>query len=400
MRKLPKNIVYLGWVSFFTDFSTEMIYPLIPAFLTAVLGVGAEVLGIIEGIAEATASILKALSGALSDRYSKRKPLVIAGYSLSAIAKPFIGIASVWQHVLVARFADRMGKGIRTSPRDALISESVPDDQRGQAFGFHRTMDTLGAVAGPLTAFLLLSLLVPHWGIKLTYRFIFLFSIVPGALAVLVLLKVREKPRVVKSVRQNILKNYSMLPLSFWLFLLVMVIFSLGNSSDTFILLMVKERGISVRSIMLLYMLFNIVYASISTPVGIVSDKIGRRITLLIAFLLYSITYFGITRISTTLHVILIFILYGIFYGFFEGSSRAFVTDLLGDSELKGTAYGVYHMAIGLTLLPANFIAGILWKTISPAATFYFGGSFAILSFILLLGGAPWINPRRNLKKS
>ncbi len=400
MRKLPKNIVYLGWVSFFTDFSTEMIYPLIPAFLTAVLGVGAEVLGIIEGIAEATASILKAFSGALSDRYSKRKPLVIAGYSLSAIAKPFTGIASVWQHVLVARFADRMGKGIRTSPRDALISESVPDDQRGQAFGFHRTMDTLGAVAGPLTAFLLLSLLVPHWGTKLTYRFIFLFSIVPGALAVFVLIKVREKPRVVKSVRQNIFKNYSMLPLSFWLFLVVMVIFSLGNSSDTFILLMVKERGISVRSIMLLYMLFNIVYASISTPVGILSDRIGRRATLLVAFLLYSITYFSITRISSSFHVILIFILYGIFYGFFEGSSRAFVTDLLGDSELKGTAYGVYHMAIGLTLLPANFIAGILWKTISPAATFYFGGSFAILSFILLLGGAPWINPRRNLKKS
>ncbi len=396
MKKLPRNVLFLGLVSFFTDFSTEMIYPLIPAFLTTVLGVGAEILGMIEGVAEATASVLKAVSGTLSDKFSKRKPLVIAGYTLSALAKPFIGIASTWHHVLIARFADRMGKGIRTSPRDALISESIPPEDRGRAFGFHRSMDTLGAVAGPLTAFLLLSILIPSFGVARAYRLIFILSIIPGIIAVSILFKVRETAGTHIQSSRGLLKNYTLLPLRFWVFLVIMIIFSLGNSSDTFILLMVKERGISVRSIMLLYMLFNIVYSAVSTPAGIISDRIGRKNTLLVAFLLYSITYFSITGIRTSLHVAGIFVLYGVFYGFYEGSSRAFVTDLVEDPGLRGTAYGVYHMAVGLSLLPANFIAGILWKKISPDATFYFGGSLAILSFILLLGGGSWISPRKS----
>ena len=190
-----------------------------------------------------------------------------------------------------------------------------------------------------------------------------------------------------------------MLTRGFWVFLGIMLLFPLGNSSDTFILLMVKERGISVKSIMLLYMLFNIVYSFVSTPAGILSDRIGRKNTLLIAFLLYGITYLSITKISSVEHVIFIFILYGIFYGFFEGSSRAYVTDIIGDSNLKGTAYGIYHMGIGLMLLPANFIAGVLWKIFNPNITFYFGGTLAILSFILLLGGASWISPKRSYPK-
>ncbi len=400
MKKLPKNIIYLSFVSFFTDFSTEMIYPLIPAFLTGVLGVGAEILGIVEGVAEATASILKAISGTLSDKFSKRKPLVILGYTLSAFSKPFIGIASTWQHVLVARFADRIGKGIRTSPRDALISDSITPELRGRAFGFHRSMDTLGAVFGPLTAFILLTIFTPHLGISKTYRMIFLLSIIPGLTAVAILTKVKESRRERAPITgRSLLKNYAMLPRGFWIFLGIMLLFSLGNSSDTFILLMVKERGISVKSIMLLYMLFNIVYSFVSTPAGILSDRIGRKNTLLIAFLLYGITYLSITRISSVTHVIFVFILYGIFYGFYEGSSRAFVTDIIGESDLKGTAYGVYHMGIGLMLLPANFIAGVLWKVFNPNMTFYFGGTLAILSFILLLGGASWINPKKSYQK-
>ncbi len=396
MKKLPGNVLYLGLVSFFTDFSTEMIYPLIPAFLTSVLGVGAGVLGMIEGVAEATASILKALSGTLSDRFSRRKPLVVAGYTLSALAKPFIGVASSWHHVLVARFVDRMGKGIRTSPRDALISESTSPEERGKAFGFHRSMDTLGAVAGPLTAFILLSFLVPAFGTETAYRSIFLISIIPGLTAVFILFKVKETSSVKVRRKGNFLKNYSLLPRSFWIFLLIMVVFSLGNSSDTFILLMVKERGIPVKSIMLLYMIFNMVYSAVSTPAGIVSDRIGRKNTLLIAFLIYGLTYFAITGMESFLNVAVIFVLYGIFYGFYEGSSRAFVTDLVEDPALRGTAYGVYHMAVGLTLLPANFVAGFLWKAFSPEATFYFGGILAILSFILLLGGGPWIRQKRS----
>lgn len=400
MKKLPKNIVYLGFVSFFTDFSTEMIYPLIPAFLTGVLGVGAEILGIVEGVAEATASILKAISGTLSDKFPRRKPLVILGYTLSALSKPFIGIASTWQHVLIARFSDRIGKGIRTSPRDALISDSISPEFRGRAFGFHRSMDTLGAVFGPLTAFVILAIFTPRLGISTTYRMIFILSIVPGLTAVAILTRVRESVRKKGTIdTKNFLKNYAMLPRGFWVFLGIMLIFSLGNSSDTFILLMVKERGISVKSIMLLYMLFNIVYSLVSTPAGILSDRIGRKNTLLIAFLIYGITYLSITRISSIAHVIIIFILYGIFYGFYEGSSRAFVTDIIGNSDLKGTAYGIYHMGIGLMLLPANFIAGVLWKSFNPETTFYFGGILAILSFILLIGGASWINPVRNYPK-
>ncbi len=399
MKKLPKNIIYLGLVSFFTDFSSEMIYPLIPAFLTGVIGVGAEILGIVEGIAEATASILKAVSGTLSDKFSRRKPLVILGYTLSAFSKPFIGIASTWHHVLIARFADRIGKGIRTSPRDALISDSIIPELRGKAFGFHRSMDTLGAVFGPLTAFILLTIFTPHLGISKTYRMIFLLSIIPGLTAVAILSKVKESKRVRVITDGGIFKNYAMLPRGFWIFLGIMLIFSLGNSSDTFILLMVKERGISVKSIMLLYMLFNIVYSTVSTPAGILSDRIGRKNTLMIAFLLYGVTYFSITRISSIIHVIIVFILYGIFYGFYEGSSRAFVTDIIGEADLKGTAYGVYHMGIGLMLLPANFIAGVLWKVFNPNMTFYFGGSLAILSFMLLLGGASWINPKRSYQR-
>jgi len=385
-KKLPGSVIGFGFVSFFTDMSSEMVYPLLPIFLSSVLGVGAEALGLIEGIAEATASVLKTFSGYISDRIRKRKPLVLLGYSLSAIAKPTIGLAGRWIHVLAARFADRVGKGIRTSPRDSLIADVVDDTIRGRAFGFHRAMDTGGAVFGPLLAYILLAIFLKYYSVSVSVRSVFLLSLIPGIFAIVTLIFfVKEKPREQRELRKLKL-GFKGLSKEFKLLLAVMLVFSLGNSSNTFLILRASNIGFKTEMIPILYMFFNIVYAGSAMPLGSLSDKIGRRLTIAMGFFIYFIVYLGFARLSTHQYIYLwiLFGLYGIYYGFTDGTLRALVADISRREE-RGFAYGLYHMLVGLMLFPASFIAGILWEKVAPSAPFYFGALTAAISAFLIL---------------
>lgn len=385
-KKLPGSVIGFGFVSFFTDMSSEMVYPLLPIFLSSVLGVGAEALGLIEGIAEATASILKTFSGYISDRIRRRKPLVMLGYSLSAIAKPTIGLAGRWIHVLAARFADRVGKGIRTSPRDSLIADVVDDTIRGRAFGFHRAMDTGGAVFGPLLAYILLAILLKYYSVSVSVRSVFLLSLIPGIFAIITLIFfVKEKPKEQRELRKLKL-GFKGLSKEFKLLLAVMLVFSLGNSSNTFLILRASNIGFKTEMIPILYMFFNIVYAGSAMPLGSLSDKIGRRLTIAMGFFIYFIVYLGFARLSTHQYIYLwiLFGLYGIYYGFTDGTLRALVADISRREE-RGFAYGLYHMLVGLMLFPASFIAGILWEKVAPSAPFYFGALTAAISAFLIL---------------
>ncbi|MGB9910667.1 MAG: MFS transporter [Candidatus Hydrothermia bacterium] len=386
-KALNKNVVAMGLTSLFTDISSEMIYPLLPLFLSQVIGAGATALGVIEGIAEATASLLKSVSGYISDKIKKRKILVIIGYGLSAVAKPTIGFATRWFHVLFARFFDRIGKGIRTSPRDALIADSVEPDERGKSFGFHRSMDTLGAILGPLTAFALLSFFTKNltWDQGKSLRVIFLLSLIPGILAILILVALVSEVKREKEGHASISLSLSLKGLSkeFKLLLFIMFLFSLGNSSDTFLILRSSNLKFPQAQIPLLYTLFNVFYALLSTPLGVLSDKIGRPRTIMTGFIIYSLVYLGFALLRPEqAHLLwLLFPLYGIYYAFTEGVLRAFVADI-SKKETRGFAYGVYHTLVGLTLLPASLLAGFLWDKISPSAPFYFGSIMAFLSFI------------------
>ena len=385
-KKLPGSVIGFGFVSFFTDMSSEMVYPLLPIFLSSVLGVGAEALGLIEGIAEATASVLKTFSGYISDRIRRRKPLVLLGYSLSAIAKPTIGLAGRWIHVLAARFADRVGKGIRTSPRDSLIADVVDDTIRGRAFGFHRAMDTGGAVFGPLLAYILLAVFLKYYSVSVSVRSVFLLSLIPGIFAIITLIFfVKEKPKEQRELRKLKL-GFKGLSKEFKLLLAVMLVFSLGNSSNTFLILRASNIGFKTEMIPILYMFFNIVYAGSAMPLGSLSDKIGRRLTIAMGFFIYFIVYLGFARLSTHQYIYLwiLFGLYGIYYGFTDGTLRALVADISRREE-RGFAYGLYHMLVGLMLFPASFIAGILWEKVAPSAPFYFGALTAAISAFLIL---------------
>lgn len=376
--RLKKNVFILGLVSFFTDFSTEMIYPLLPVFLSVTLGVDKAFIGLIEGVAETTASILKVFSGWFSDRIKKRKLLVGIGYSLSTIAKPLFALAQRGSHVLVIRFSDRVGKGIRTAPRDALIADSTPSEKMGMAFGFHRAMDTLGAVFGPLTAFLLLPLFNDN------YRSIFLISFFPAVVAILLIIFFLKEIKPEKKTSTIPALSLKSLPAEFKIFLLIMIIFTLGNSSDAFLLLRAQNLGVSMRLIPILWLLFNLVYSIISIPGGMLSDRIGRKRTILIGFIIYTGVYFGFAFAHLTLHIWTLFAIYGIYYGLCEGVMRAYVADLV-PSPLRATAFGIYHTAVGLTAFPASLVMGILWQVFSAQIAFSFGAILSLASAILLL---------------
>jgi MFS family permease len=376
-KGITGNILILGLVSFLTDFSSEMIYPLLPVFLTAVLGAGPAVLGVIEGVAESTASLLKLVSGIMSDRMSDRKRLVLSGYGISSFARPLIAAATGPLAVLVIRFADRVGKGIRTSPRDALIADSVDPSIRGKAYGFHRSMDHAGAIAGPLVASALLAFLVSNM------RTVFWLAAIPGILAVvLVAFKVKEVERKRGPSNGTFLGLFPRGRLRGYI--LILFIFTLGNSSDAFLLLRAGRLGVSPVVIPLLWAYFHVVKMFSTMPFGALSDRIGRRKIIMAGWGVYALTYVGFGYATNEIHVWLLFTLYGLFYGLTEGTEKAFLVDIANPEE-RGSAFGWYNFAIGIGALPASLLFGLIWQEIGPKAAFGFGAGLATLAALLLL---------------
>jgi len=373
---ISRNVFVMGLVSFFNDVASEMIYPIVPIFLTAVLGAPASIVGLIEGIAESTASILKVIFGWFSDKLQKRKQFIIAGYSLSAISKAILGFAFSWPTVLVARFLDRFGKGTRTSARDALITESSLTNNRGRSFGFHRALDTLGAVVGPLLAILLLYIFSNN------LRLIFLLAVIPSVIGVMLLvLYVKEKKK--EPIKQEAIKfNWHNLNQSFKIFLIISIIFAIGNSSDAFLILRAKNLGLSMTLTILVYALFNFVYALFSMPAGIISDKIGQKRVLLVSFLLFSLVYLLFGLINQPLFLWLLFPIYGIYMALSEGIGKAYISNLV-PQERTGTAFGIYQTATGLCTFFASLFAGLLWTYVDIKAPFIFGATMALISAIL-----------------
>lgn len=377
---VPRNVIVLGIVSFFNDVASEMVYPIIPIFLTTVLGAPATVVGLIEGIAESTASILKVFSGWLSDKLRWRKPFVITGYLLSALSKIMLGLAGSWPGVLGARFIDRFGKGARTSPRDALIAESSAATSRGRSFGFHRALDTLGAVVGPLLGLWALSALGNN------YRLIFLLTFLPALVGAWLLLVAVQEKRLAQTAFPVSL-NWKSLNPSFKQFLLVSVIFALGNSSDAFLILRAKDLGLSVTLVVFAYVLFNLAYAIFSFPAGIVSDKIGPRRVLATGFVLFAVVYLLFGLIAQSVFLWFLFPLYGVYMALTEGVGKAYISNLV-PSRNSGTAFGIYQTTIGLCTLAASLAAGLLWTYVNASAPFVFGAGTAIAAAVLFVSVA------------
>jgi len=390
LYSLPRNVWVVTATSFLTDISSEMVINLIPLFLANVLGVRTNIIGLIEGVAETTASLLKVFSGWLSDRLGQRKWLTVAGYGLSTIAKPFLYLATTWAGVLAVRFADRVGKGIRTAPRDALVADSIDENHRGLAFGLHRAGDTAGAMIGLIIA-LIIVWATQSGGLTLTrptFQTVVLISVIPAALAVLVLatgardVPIRERGPAPRLSLQGFDRRFKG-------FLAIVVLFTLGNSSDAFLILRGQERGLNVLSVLGMLVTFNLIYSSISGPAGALSDRIGRRRLIIGGWLAYGLIYLGFALANTGWQVWLLFGLYGLYYGLAEGAGKALVADLV-TPEQRGTAYGVYNAAVGLTAFPASFIAGLLWQGMGPwagfgpRAPFLFGAVLALLASMLL----------------
>jgi len=375
---ISKNVFVLGLVSFFNDVASEMIYPIVPIFLTSVLGAPVAIVGLIEGIAESTASVLKVVSGWLSDKLQKRKPFVVAGYSFSAISKILLSLAFSWPFVLFARFIDRFGKGTRTSSRDALIAESSDNSTRGRSFGFHRAFDTLGAVVGPLIALLAIHFLDNN------FRLIFFLAFIPACIGILLLLFFVKERKKEANLSPALNLSWRNLDPSFKIFLLISFVFALGNSSDAFLILRAQNLGLSVTLVVLAYVLFNFTYAIFSMPAGIISDKIGPKKVLFSGFLLFSFIYlfFGLTKVS--LFLWLLFPFYGMYMALTEGVGKAYISNLV-PQEKTGTAFGIYQTTIGLCTFFASLIAGLLWTYIGVSAPFIFGSIMAAISAFLFV---------------
>ena len=389
LRSLPVNVWIVTATSFLTDISSEMIVYLVPLFLANVLKAGTAVIGLIEGLAETTASLMKIYSGALSDKLGKRKWLTVLGYALSTIAKPFMYFAQTWHWVLGVRVADRLGKGIRTAPRDALVAGSIDEKQRGLAFGLHRAGDTAGAFFGLAIAALIVWLAQAGAAdlTRRTFQIAILVSILPAILAVIVLaIGARDVAGEGKS-KAPILSLKGM-DNRFKLFMLVLVLFTLGNSSDAFIILRGQERGLDVLQIMFMLMTFNLIYSVLSGPLGALSDKVGRRRLIIAGWITYGLVYLGFALSKTGWQIWTLFGFYGIYYAATEGSAKALIADLV-PAERRGTAYGLYNAAIGLMAFPASAIAGVLWQGafgwhgFGPAAPFFFGAGLAVVAGLL-----------------
>lgn len=383
LSTLPGTVLALGTVSFFTDVSSEMIYPLLPLFLTGVLGAGPAALGAIEGAAESLASVLKALSGSWSDRARRRKPLVVAGYGIAGVARPLIGFAGSWTAVLALRLADRVGKGVRTSPRDALIADVTPADRRGEAFGVQRSLDHAGAVVGPVLA----AALIGAAGLSLPA--VFLLAAVPAAIVMLVLaLAVHERPRSDPPLgHAPLLAGWRELGRPYWTVLAAVTLFTLGNSTDAFLLLRLAETGVPVTGIALLWSLFHVVKSGATYVGGRLSDRLGRQSMVMAGWVVYTCVYLAFALASTRPAAIAVFLVYGLSFGFTEPVEKAWVADLAPE-RLRGTAYGLFHGAVGIAALPASLLFGTLWQLCGASTAFATGAALAgAAAFLLLVTG-------------
>ena len=387
-------------MSFFTDVSTEMIYPLLPVFLASVLGANASFIGAIEGVAETTASLLKLVSGWWSDKVGSRKKLVVAGYGIASIVRPFTAMTRTASQVLMIRLTDRIGKGIRTSPRDALLADSAPVSARGRAFGFHAAADNAGAVVGPLLAFLFLKLqgvgsfdgtkrLLPHD--EQALRNVFWLSAVPALVAMIVLIiVVRDVPKHEETKKDagSIDQMAGGLTKRFWAYLVVVLLFTLGNSTDAFLLLRANQLGVPIAMAPILWALLNFVKSATGTYGGGLSDRVGRKPLIVGGWIFYSAVYFAFGWATAAWHAWILFAVYGIFYGATEGTEKALVADIV-PTQRRGSAFGWYNLAIGLGALPASLIFGRIWDTAGAPTAFAFGASLALIAAILMAFVAP-----------
>lgn len=375
-----RNVWVAGLVSLFTDISSEMLVPVLPLFLSSVLGAPAAIIGLIEGLAEAVASLMKAVSGYLSDKTGRRKPFMALGYGFSNVLKPLMGFAGSWGQILALRVSDRFGKGLRGAPRDALIAESTAPAMRGKAFGLHRAMDTLGAVIGPLSAWLILQV----WPGQI--RAVFWWALVPGMISLLLLLLfLRETPGKIRTgpVLQNWNIALGQLPPQLRHFMFIGTVFALGNSSDAFLILRAQNLGLAVVLVPIAYFTFNASYALLAYPLGALSDRIGRKPLMIVGFLAFALIYAGFALARAPWMIWPLFIGYGLYYAATEGIQKAYIADH-APGELRGTAIGVYNALTGLAALPASLLAGLLWDRLSPAAPFWFGAATAGLAALLL----------------
>ena len=400
--KIPKNVFILGLVSFFNDMASEMVYPIVPIFLTTILKVSTPVVGLIEGIAEATAAVGKFIFGYLSDKIGSRKPFVIGGYSFSTISKVLIGLANVWPMVLLARFIDRLGKGIRTGARDSLLLQNTTKNNKGFIFGYHRAFDSAGAVLGPVIGLILL------FFFKENLRFVFYFAAIPGIIGVLLLIFfVKEKSQIKAKI--PFLRQSPGAPMGVWrskktassffqdfsliwknkklaLFFIASIIFSLGNSSDAFLILRAKNLGLTTIMIVLTYVVYNLSQTLLSTPMGKLSDKIGAKKVFEGGLLTFTLVYFFFGFIKNPVFIWLLFPIYGIYIAATDGVSKAYVAEFITEKE-SGSYFGLYQSATAVSAFFASWVAGILWYKINPSATFYFGAIMALLAFLILKFG-------------
>ena len=376
---LPGGVWRLGWVSFLTDLASEMIYPLLPGFILKLRGGTPFIVGLIEGIAEAVNSIFKVLSGRRSDRTGARKPLMAFGYTVSSLTRPLIALASAWWQVLGLRFVDRFGKGVRGAPRDAMLAGYAPDGQKGRVFGFHRAMDHAGAIAGPLIATAYLA-----WRPE-DYRGLFALTIIPGAVVIALVWTTKEPaaPEAAASSGPAADLSWRALPAPTRRFILVLFLFSLGNSTDAFLLLKLEAAGVAVTWLPITWAALHVVKSASSMAGGMLADRVGYRAPIIAGWLLYAAIYTGLAFAESSIAVVALFLTYGLFFGLTEGPEKAMIAEL-APPAVRGTAFGFYNAALGLGVLSASILFGLLWTYVSPASAFLTGAAIALIAAALL----------------
>jgi len=386
-RKLPRNVFAISLVSLLNDASSEIIYPLLPILLTSVLGASPRAIGIIEGAAESVSSLIKLLAGYLSDRFGKRKILVVSGYALAALARPFLAFATSWQQVLAIRLTDRVGKGVRSAPRDAMIADAVAIEQRGIAFGFHRAMDHGGAVIGPLLGFVLVLFFVTNQNAptRIEFTWVLMLAAVPAIAAVLVSIFFMRESTLL-APRETEVKKLSLrgFDSNFKRFLLILALFTLSNSTDSFLILRARNIGVSIKGSLLLWSAHHCMKVLSSLWGGDLSDRLGRKRLIVSGWILYAAVYAGFAFVSNEYSIWVLFLIYGIYFGLAEGAEKALVADLV-KPEQRGTAYGLYNLAFGITVFPASLLMGIIWDWKGPTAAFLVSAILGATAALLLL---------------